>query len=200
MKRRIHLHGYLKDLCPHPIELDADTVAEAINGLCRVTRGAFNPNPKTGRHLIKVVGFDIAEHLFMKSDVEDLHIVPAFVGGKSSGIMQIVIGVVLIAAAFVTAGGSLAGFVAAGGGLTVAGSIAMAGAMMVLGGIMAMMSAAPTLNAGTFGAGINPAASKYLGANKNTVKIGTRIPILVGRYPVFGHILSFNVDAQNVAA
>jgi predicted phage tail protein len=199
MKRRIHLHGYLKDLCPHPIELDADTVAEAINGMCRVTRGAFNPNPKTGRHLLKVVGFDKAEHLFMKSDVEDLHIVPAFAGGKNSGVMQIVIGVVIIAAA-IASGGSLAALMAAGGGLSVFGSIAMAGAMMVLGGIMSMMSAAPTLSAGTLGDGtINPEASKYLAANKNTVKIGTRIPILVGRFPVYGQILSFNVDAQDVA-
>ena len=45
----------------------------------------------------------------------------------------------------------------------------------------------------------DPEASKYLGADQNTVKIGTRIPLLYGKHQAFGHYLSFNVDAKDIS-
>lgn len=173
--RKLHLHGHLAELVGQKVvELDAATVAEAINGLCKVTGKALHPNAVTGRHLIKVLGFDTDVSLTEKTDVVDLHLVPAFSGGKS-GWFTIVLGIIMIAVA-------VALFVLdpALGGLAL--SLGLSGAMMLVTGIMAVVSPAP-----------DTSQDYYLGATMNTVKIGTRIPYLVGRFPIGGQILSFNV-------
>lgn len=189
-RRKIFLHGYLNGLCPQVVELVTDTVAEAINGLCKVTGRALHPNSGRGAHVIKVVGFDTAESLFAHSDIEELHIVPALFGGKSSsGFIQIAIGAVLVATAIFAP--ELIPF-----GIS-AGQLILAGAVMALGGLLQVLSPAPRMDTNG-GGGNDPEASKYLAATQNTVKIGTRIPVLVGRFPVPGQYLSFNIDAKDV--
>ena len=46
----------------------------------------------------------------------------------------------------------------------------------------------------------DPEASRYLGAPQNTTKAGTRIPLLYGEHQAYGHYLSFDIDAKDVAA
>jgi predicted phage tail protein len=209
MKRKILLHGRLKKLCPDGLEIDAATVAEAIRGLCAVTNGAFNPIPGKGRHEISVVGFPTRESLYepIPDEVTELHLMPTFAGGKRGGVMQVIIGVVIIVAAVVAAlpsgGTSLALGTSVLWGMTTAGGLMFAGVMMAAGGLLAMMSPAPKMDTGvgstSYSGSSNPEASKYLGAPQNTVKIGTRIPILYGRTRVYGHILSLGIQATDVA-
>ena len=96
--KQIILHGYLKDLFPHEIKLDADTAAEAINGMCRMTK-AFAPKLGEDRHTFQVIGFDSEESLNAPTDQTELHLVPFFAGGKSGGFIKIAVGLTLIAVA-----------------------------------------------------------------------------------------------------
>lgn len=186
---KVVLHGYLKDLYPHPINMAADTVAELINGVCKQTK-AFNPKPGEERHTIKVVGFDTPESLYQPLEQDEVHLVPAFCGGK--GFFKIVLGAVLIASAIAFP----SAFPVTVGGLTIltASGVFWMGAALALGGLLELISPAPTVDTDPN----DPEASKYLGEPKNTVKIGTRIPLLYGERMVYGHYLSFDIDAKRV--
>ena len=197
-KVKIILHGYLKNLYPHDLELTGSSVKEIINGMCRQTK-AFDQKPGEERHCVSVVGYETIEKLSMPllPNVTELHIVPEMSGGKSGGLVRIVVGVVFIAAAFALGGTALAGPVLFGE-TTLAGMMFNFGLSMVLGGLLEMVSPAPKIDrAGNSAA--DPEASKYLGATQNTVRVGTRIPILYGKFQCFGHYLSFDVDAKDVA-
>lgn len=175
-KRRITLHGPLRKLAPEGLTLHAETVAEAINGLCKLLR--IRPHPIRGRQAIKVVGFETIDSLFEKSDVKELHVVPAFYGAKS-GVFQVIIGAVLIVVG--------AALMATGIGGPLGAMLVSSGIGMVLGGLAQLLFPVPT-----------PATGKkfaYLGAPENTTKIGTPIAFLLGEAQAYGHILSYDVDA-----
>lgn len=191
--RKIVLHGYLKALYPGDIEIAADNMEELINGMCRQTK-AFLPALGADRHTIRAVGFDTVESLIepMKQDV--VHLVPVFQGGKS-GFWQIAIGVVLIAVAIWNPVGL--GLAAAGSGaLFTTSTVFFLGATMALGGILQLLSPSPSADLSPVAQ--DPEASKYLGSPGNTVRIGTRIPLLYGEHMAYGHYLKFDIDAVNV--
>lgn len=171
-RRKIFLHGSLNRFAPNGLELEADTVIEAVNGVCKVL--GIKPNPISGRMTVKVLGFDSLELLHSYSDTEELHIVPAFHGrGFFGDVVKIVVGAVLIAASFIPGIGPLA-----------AGFLFNMGATLVLGGLMNMLF--PQKVADTGG---------YLGPPGNTTAIGTPISLVFGTTQVYGQILSYNVDA-----
>jgi predicted phage tail protein len=187
-KKRIILHGSLKSLHDGPLEVYADTVAEAIRYLSN--KAGLNLLPLDKRPVVQVVGFDGAESLSKPTDVEEIHVLPAFVGsgGKSGGFMQIVIGAVLIAAVVFTGGFGL------GFSSMLAGAAFSLGASLVLGGLMQMLAPAPNRDLG-IESQADPEASRYLGAQGNTVAAGTRVPIIYGKTKAYGHYISFNVNA-----
>lgn len=204
-RKRIILHGYLKGLWSGPAEFEAETAAEAIYAFTRQTK-AFNIKPGQSRHCVRVVGFDDVSLLFHPTDVEEIHLVPDFSGGGGGGggFFKIGIGILLIAAAMFIPG--LQGLVLLEAGALGAGSAAITGATvafsmglsLVLGGLMEIMSPAPKREVGNISAEAQAAASRYLGAPKNTTRIGTRIGILYGRGQVYGHFLSFDINAKQV--
>lgn len=176
MMKKIILHGYLKDLHPEPICIEADTVAEAVSVLRNYP--GFNPD-EGNRHTVAIRGFESRDSLYMKTDVEEIHIEPTLSGGGGGsrpGIFQIVIGALLIAASFIPALAPISPYLRA------------AGLSMMIGGVIALLAPSPNNKDG------GP-ASRILGASENTVKIGTPIPMMIGRIKHFGHYISFNVDA-----
>lgn len=177
MLRRIHLHGSLKSIHPEVIEVHAPSVAEALKAITRQIRG-FAGNALTGPLRIKVVGHETIESLIAPSDTQDLHLFPQLNGGKNGGFFQILLGVVLIAASFIP-------------GLNAFAPILLkVGIMMVLGGILQLFNTPKRDNKDS-----TEKKSHYLGSPKNTVDVGTRIPILCGEDKVGGHYLSFQIDA-----
>lgn len=191
---RIILHGYLKKLHPGEIFLSGRTAAEIMSGLLRMIP-ELKPRHDKGRQLVQVVGFNTEESFFcpLSQFTSEMHVVPAMTGGKGlGGIFRIVLGIVLIAVAiyFGPALGAI-------GGITLGGTSGVLfnfGVSLLLGGLLEMLSPAPGFGSG----GKNPVGSLYLGAQQNTTRIGTRIPILYGKFKVFGQILSYNVDAKDV--
>jgi predicted phage tail protein len=178
--RRVHLHGPLKKLHDGPIEVNADTVAEAIR-LVSLQLPGFRPNAKTGYQKIQVAGCNTVEDLFAGNDQTDIHLFPQFCGGKRGGFLQILIGSALVVASFIPFFAPLSPL------------LLKVGTLVILGGVLQMFAAPQrdSSNAATNAQQTN----HYLGPPQNTVGIGTRIPILYGRRKVGGHILSINVNA-----
>lgn len=178
---KVVLHGYLADFHSGPIEVTGSTAAEIVEGLTRQLPG-FQPHPIHGRHRIKVVGCEAREDLYRPIEGDEIHIIPQLNGAKAEGSMiQIALGAVLIGVGFAL------------GPLTPWGSMAIkAGALSLLGGISQLLAPAPTAD--------SQDKSRYLGVPKNTVQIGTRIPILYGRMRVYGHYLSFDINARDLSA
>ena len=180
MKRKIVLHGYLKKLYAGLIEVEADSVAEAVRSLAFIPElQREDGQPHTVR--IKGITSDIA--LYSKSSMADIHIYPRIGGaGGRGGILQVLLGIVLVAVSI--AFPVILGFSTS--------SLFMTGALMVLGGVLQMLLPAPEkTEAGQ--------SSKYLGASVNTVQIGTRQAIIAGTRRWGGHYLSFDVDAKELA-
>jgi predicted phage tail protein len=188
MMKRIILHGHLKKLYDKPIEVEAETVAEAMSSL------KFIPElqPKDGQPWpVTIQGVTTQPQLFAPSDMEEIHVYPRTGGaGGRGGLLQILLGVTLIAVALFFPGAYAAGTLLGGLGVT-KGMLILTGAMMVLGGIMQMLMPVPETD--------STEGSLYLGAGVNTVRIGTRIPVLYGTRKIGGHYLSFNVDAKDIA-
>lgn len=176
MLRRIHLHGSLKSIHPEPIEVYAETVADALKAVTSQLPG-FQGNAIEGPKRVKVVDFDTVESLIVPTDVVDIHLVPQLNGGKSGGFFQILLGAVLIGASFLSLG-------------ALSPILLKVGIMMVIGGILQMFNTPKRDNKDS-----PEKKSHYLGSPKNTVEIGTRIPILCGEDKIGGHYLSFQIDA-----
>jgi len=174
LRRKIFLHGSLRDIHAGPIEVVADTVAEAIKKITLQLQG-FRPNAITGRRRISVVGFPTMESLFTKGP-EEIHLVPQFNGGKQGGVFQIILGAALVAASFFLPG-SIA---------FLAPLMLNIGLMVAIGGLLSLLQTPPVVN-----------KSHYLGSPQNTVAIGTPIALLYGHRKVGGQILSMNIEAVN---
>jgi hypothetical protein len=135
--------------------------------------------------MVRVEGFDSADAIFERREVGELHVHPVMAGAGRPGVGQIIIGIIIIAAAYISGGASLT----ASGGLSATGSMYLAGAMMILGGVMQLLAPQPSINSST------AEKSRYLGNGRNTVAIGTRIPMIYGRRKAYGQYISFDTDA-----
>lgn len=179
MLRVVHLHGPFSKFHDGPITVTAKNAAEVIESVTRQLPG-FQPDAR-GRKRIQVVGFDTEASLYQDlDDIQELHIVPQLAGEKSgSALTQILLGVALVGVGFAL------------GPATWLGSFALkAGVMMALGGLSQLLAPQPEADKES------DARTRYLGAPRNTVQIGTRIPILYGEYRVGGHYLSFDINAR----
>jgi len=188
MMKRIILHGHLKKLHPDPIEVEAESVADAI----KILKFIPELQPADGQPWpVTIQGVNTQGQLFAPTDVEEIHVYPRTGGaGGKGGLLQILLGITLIAVALFFPGAFAAGTMLGGLGVT-KGMLLLTGAMMVLGGVMQMLMPVPETD--------STEGSLYLGAGVNTVRIGTRIPILYGTRKVGGHYLSFDVDAKDIA-
>lgn len=198
-KIKVYFHGYLKKLFPKPIELQAETAYEAIRNIS-FNYPQFKAPLDIGRYRIRIKDYDSLESLKVPLFTDSLHIYPFFKMGKSSGWVQIAIGVALVTLGgfgLAVYGTGLAASAAAGSGLAAAGlaglnGLVYAGVGMLVGGVISLLAPQPKLDNDMVS---DPSASKYLGAPKNTVAVGTRIPIGYGLFRVYGHYISFNINA-----
>ena len=184
--KTIKLHGSLRDIYPHDISVEAATAAEAISALSCIPE--FQHAARGGYIPVEAPGFQSKDALYSLTDEEVIELYPSLVGsGGKAGGLQIIIGVVLIVAAITFPPAAAAGY---GFGIT-QGAVVLAGAMMVLGGVLQMLAPTPSITSGT------DKKSDYLGTAKNTVRIGTPIPMVFGRRRVYGHYISFDIDAKD---
>lgn len=185
--KTVRFEGYLKDLYPDGITLEASSPAEAILGL--QTYPGFRESDEV-RHHVELPKFQSRDSIYSPTDEDEILVVPVAegAGGKKGGFFQIILGVFLIVAAAVL-------MVATGGLATPLGiGMEMAGASLILGGVLQLLMPTPKAQS----VASEDDRSKYIPANKNTVKTGTPIPLLYGRRKVFGHFLSFDIDSSGI--
>lgn len=185
--KTIHLHGDLKSLAPEGLQIEAETPAEVISFLSSLP--GFQPVNGV-KKVVRIRGIESRDALYSRTDMEHIHVEPYFggAGGGFANFLQIIIGVILITV------GILASPITGGTSLTMAqaGLVIMSGALMILGGVLQLLAPQPKTDV-TSSSG---QSNQYLPSDQNTVKIGTRIPLLFGRIKHGGHYLSFNVTAQ----
>lgn len=183
----INLRGQFADYHEGPITVLAKSVGEAIRAATLQIKG-FRPDAN-GRKRAVVVGYETVERLAENlKEAVTIDIFPQFVGGKKGGLLNIVIGAVLIAAFFVTGGASAPLMF---GAFNFSQFVFSTGLMFLLGGIASFLAPTPQTDRGE--------RSKYLGAPRNTATVGTPIPILYGKHRVYGHYLSFDINAKDTA-
>lgn len=200
----IHLHGPQAGLLAAPYRCVADTVEEAMNALSKMVPG-LAPVPGQTRPVYEIVGFDHPDQLFspLPPEKRELHLVPSVQGGggKGGGFLQIALGVVLIALAWWNPGALLGTAALFGAGtMSMVGLTLSFGISLLLGGLLALIATPTpdTMGTSNFDAssgGADPASSRYLGSNKNTTKLGTRVSIAFGRNKIPGQYISFNIDS-----
>lgn len=194
-KVKIYLYGKLRKLVPHVVEVNAETAAEAIQFLSH-NYPELKPPLDIGRWPVRIKGYETKESLFVPLFTDELHIFPFF-GFQKSAWVTIGIGVLLIAGAIwlAPAAGALATakvgsatwFAALGSNFLMYTGIGLIG-----GAITQMLSPTPSMNT-TVEKQVE--GSKYLGAPKNTIEAGTRIPICYGLFKVSGHYISYDINA-----
>ncbi|WP_459206715.1 tail assembly protein [Pseudomonas sp. MLB6B] len=114
----------------------------------------------------------------------ELWFVPVIHGSKRAGVLQTVIGVVLIIASFFVAPGSQAAFLAAGIGSTAGGVIQM---LSPQAGVLSQSGAPENLPSYAFGSA------------KNTTASGNPVPICIGERRWGGAIISASIVAEDKA-
>ncbi|AOP86238.1 phage tail protein [Enterobacter kobei] len=123
---------------------------------------------------------------------EVIRIVPVVIGGKKAGLLQTILGAVLITAAVLTGPGGI-GAAFAAGGLT--GFAAATGASLVLGGVIQLLSPQPSGIASKQSA--DNRASYAFGGVTNTAAQGYPVPLLYGRRRIGGAIISAGIYVED---
>lgn len=210
--RSVYLYGDLAKQFGPVFRIRANTVGAVIRLLEANFRGKFMARILHGEYRVvagngfsdeKATHFD-AE--LVRSDLnlgsKDLHIMPVPQG--SGGVFKVVLGVVLISAAIVLSGGTLAAPLA-GLGATAAfgvsyGSIALFGASLVLGGVAQMLTPVPKVSADSYSSreAADARPSFIFNGAVNTTEQGGPVPVIYGRMRVGSVVISGGITTENI--
>ncbi|MFJ2539406.1 tail assembly protein [Pseudomonas sp. NPDC087614] len=124
---------------------------------------------------------NVGEKDFSLGGTQEIRIVPVITGSKRAGVLQTIIGVVLIAASFF-AGGAGPSLFSAGVGLTI-------------GGVVQLLS--PQATGLKQSASPENAPSYAFGSAKNTTASGNPVPICIGERRWGGMIISASILAED---
>lgn len=171
--KRIVFEGYLREMYPDGIEVCGDSAAECLSALQMYP--GFRQEDEV-RHTVVLPDFGSRDALCAKTSKEEIRVVPVVLAAGGSGFGQMIIGAILIVVGAYTGNATL---------------IRMGATLLVSGVIQALMPQPNTVTSET------DERSNYLGAGRNTTRIGTRIPLILGRVKVWGHYLAFNITASN---
>lgn len=191
--KKIHLHGELSRF-GSSFELDVNSPAEAIRAIS-VQLPAFRKAIAEGEwHVVKG---DMEEGTNLDEDrllmglgrVSDIHIIPA-VTGSGGKFGQIILGAVLIGAAFWTGGASLAAW---GAGAKAMGAL---GAGLVIGGVAQMLIKPPSTDfAGREAPDQRP--SFLFDGPVNTSTQGLPVPLIYGEVKTGSVVISAGMTSED---
>lgn len=187
---RIYLHGHLRDKVKKDfVETEATTVMDALQFLAYTYKKELKVPLDLGRWKVKVKDYETKESWYVPLMENEIHVYPVFRTAKSSW-ASIGIGSLLMVTGYllapVTGGASLSVSAIA------ANAMFSAGVAIALQGVMSLLFPTPKLDTA------KPTDSKYLGAQGNTVAVGTRIPFGYGLFKISGHYISYNVSSTTV--
>lgn len=191
--KTIILTGRLGKKFGRHFSLDVATPAEAIRAFCVMIEG-FEAELRKGAYRILRVMSDGSLISHSERDLQlefgsatTLRIEPTVKGSKS-GLFNIVLGVILVGAAFAFTGGVLSATVFSAFGATVTGSqLALIGGLMALSGAASMIS--PQMQANP--SSTNEPASFMINTPTNWAEQGHPVPLVYGN-PFCGSIVVSN--------
>lgn len=195
--RTIHLHGELAKTYGSEFILDVSTAGEAIRAIT-THFPKFGHDLREGAwHIVRGkkidTGFSLGEEDINTFNLGkgDLHIVPAVAGSKREGILKVVLGVVLIGAAFFLSGGAL-GTAMPGllSGVTY-GNMAMMGVALTLAGVSSMLSPEQK--------GDKKDQSYTFSGPGNTSGEGSPVPLVYGEVITGSTMISAGIDIDRLA-
>lgn len=170
--------------------LDTGTTTEAFSAIKNTLQGFeqfIKEQAKLGmRYAIFRNGRNTGEDEFGLSGTREIRIVPVIAGGKRAGVMQTILGAVLIVVGvFTTIFGDYSG------------SVIQLGAAMVAGGVVQMLSPQARGLKGREAA--ENAPSYAFGGAVNTTAAGNPVGIGYGKRRIGGAIISAGIYAEDIA-
>ncbi|MBY3231886.1 tail assembly protein [Rhizobium laguerreae] len=201
--RKVILHGSLGDKYGKEFSLDVRTAGEAVRALAAnfpmfmkdLREGAWHV--VRGRKIDSGLALDETQISGFRLGKGDLHIAPFIAGSKRGGLLKVVLGVVLIGAAFAFTGGALATAVGAGsafGSLGITGTqVALFGAAVALAGVSSLLS--PEEKAKEE----DGSQSFTMSGPANTSDQGVPVPLVYGEVITGGVLISGGIDIQQIA-
>ncbi|WP_447332621.1 tail assembly protein [Klebsiella pneumoniae] len=171
------------------------TTNEAIQALCCTISGFEMFMNKAKERGLTFVIFKNGKNIGLNDfsypvNDETIKIVPVVIGSKKAGVLQTILGAVIIAAA-VMLGPAGAGALAAG----TAWNVGLAGGAMMLGGVVQMLSPQPAGLARKESA--DNKASYAFGGVTNTASQGYPVPLLYGKRRIGGAIISAGIYVED---
>lgn len=137
---------------------------------------------------------NVGEDRLTMSGTTEIRIVPIVSGSKSGGILQVVLGAVLIVAGFIVAGGSL------GTAAPVGTSMVMMGASMVLGGVVQMLTPVPKTPSQQEQAGTENKPSYLFNGSFNSTQQGLPVPVVYGKMLVGSSVVAIGTWSEVIPA
>lgn len=207
MLRKIVLHGKLRESFGESFMLDVVSPAEAIRALCYMVEG-FRAQLREGYY--KIIRGPIEKDVFLSEKAlhmklgkaQELHIVPV-IAGAGSPWFSIILGVILVAAAFLAPYalpaigiGTAATFAAGTIGGSITGLVASVGAGLALSGASALLAPSPKMS--NADASIDQRQSFLFGGQTNVGKQGGPVPLVYGRMRVGSVIISAGITTEQL--
>ena len=185
--KTIKLYGILAKKFGKEFRLDVESTREAIRALSVQIQGFEHFMLHAHEQGLEFVVFQDNENiseteLLMDTSAKVIKVVPKVKGAGGNGVFQVIIGAVMIAAAFVTGGASLAAWGA------LQGALVGAGVGMMVGGIAQMLM--PKVDVIKDENQDGNKANKGFGGAVTTVAQGSPVPVLYGQREVGGFIAS----------
>ena len=203
MLRKIKLYGKLAEFVGHKeFEAEVSSVGNAVSFL-------LNNFPQLERHMspnyyqVKVGDYSIDEtEIHHPVGQQDIHFVPVIAGAGRGGLGKLLLGAVLIGAAFLMPAGSgltllegiKAGSLAQVGMLTK--TMLYVGASLALQGVTELLFPLPKDNG--FDSEQDPRLSFSFSGLQNTSRAGTPIPIVYGEIMTGSVVISAAIDTNQV--
>ena len=187
MLKTIKLYGILAKKFGKEFRLDVESTREAIKALSYQIQGFEKFMLHAHEQGLAFAVFQDKQNigeveLEMNTDASVIKIVPRVMGAGGGGVLNLVLGAVLIAGAFFTGGATLGAW----GALSI--GLAGAGIGMVVGGIAMMMM--PQIDTTQDQNQDGNKANKGFGGAVTTVAQGNPVPLLYGQREVGGFIVS----------
>ena len=203
MLRKIKLYGQLAEFIGHKeFEVKVHSITQAVSFLIHnFPEIESYMSPKY--YQVKIGNYDIDEsELAYPIGQEDIHFIPT-ISGAGRGLGKVLLGAVLIGAAFfVPQGLALSKGIGTGFGFAKAGALAKGlvyvGASLVLQGVSELLFPLPEPQ--KFSSEEDPQLSFNFSGVQNTSRAGTPVPIVYGEIITGSVVISAAVDTNQVEA
>lgn len=192
--RTIRLYGVLGATFGRVHKMAVETPREAIRALCVVIPGFeryLNSSRKRGLTYAVFSGKRnlVHDELGMDKSEEDIRIAPVIIGSKTGGLLQTILGAVLVVVGVVVTGLSY------GWAAPVGGALISAGIGLMAGGVIQMLS--PQTPGLSSKQDADNQASYAFGSPTNTAAQGYPVPLLYGRRRIGGAIISAGIYVED---